>query len=70
MTGQITILGRIIAVLLGTIAVLGIIGFIQSRRAKKKGEAVGTPEELIPSENVPNLNDRFNRARYMDQDGK
>ena len=49
---------------------LGIIGFIQSRRAKKKGEAVGTPEELIPSENVPNLNDRFNRARYMDQDGK
>ena len=73
MTGQIAILGRIIAVLLGTIAVLGVIGFVQSLRAKKKAaaaDACADKDELIPSENVGDLNDRFNRARYMDQDGK
>ena len=50
------------------VAVLGVIGGVIVWRAKKKGEAVD-PREGV-TENVADLNDRFNRARYQDKDGE
>lgn len=47
----------------GVIAVLGIVGIVM---LKKKGKT----ETRDDTENVVDLNDRFNRARYMDRDGK
>ena len=44
-------------------AVLGIVGIVM---LKKKGKT----ETRDDTENVVDLNDRFNRARYMDEDGK
>lgn len=64
---QIAVLGRILLGLLILVAVLGIIGLILTLRAKKKGENV---EPKAATENVADLNDRFNRARYMSEDGK
>lgn len=60
---------------LGTVAVLGIIGLIMIRRDRKKNKTVPSEQdgEVLPIktvENVMDLSDRFNRARYMDQDGK
>ena len=63
---QIAVLGRILLVLLITVAVLGVVGWMQSKRAAKRGDATETREE---TENVADLRDRFNRARYMDMDG-
>ena len=48
------------------VVVLALIGFFMNLRAKKRGETV---ERKDPTENVADLNDRFNRARYMDKDG-
>ncbi len=63
---QIAVLGRIALVLIALVALLGGIGFILERRAKRRGEQ---PEaERSETENVANLNDRFNRARYMNED--
>lgn len=54
------------------VAVLALIGFFLRRRDIKKG--LVSPEEEVLSqktaENVLDLNDRFNRARYMDEDGQ
>ena len=59
--------GKLFFGFLIAVAVLGIVGFFMTLRAKKRGE----PEEMKdPTENVADLNDRFNRARYMDKDGE
>jgi uncharacterized membrane protein (DUF106 family) len=58
--------GKLFLGFLIVVVVLAIIGFFMSMRAKKRGE---TEEMKDPSENVADLNDRFNRARYMDKDG-
>ena len=50
------------------VAVLACIGGIVVWRKKKRGEGDGLREEV--TENVADLNDRFNRARYQDEDGK
>ena len=63
---QIAVLGRIALVLIALGALLGGIGFILERRAKRRGEQ--TEAERSETENVANLNDRFNRARYMNED--
>lgn len=60
----IMILEAVIIVLMALVAVLGIIGFVMEKRGhgrKFRNDSAG---------NVADLNDRFNRARYMDQDGK
>ena len=63
---QIAVLGRIALVLIALVALLSGIGFILERRAKRRGEQ--TEAERSETENVANLNDRFNRARYMNED--
>ena len=63
---QIAVLGRIALVLIALVALLGGIGFILERRAKRRGEQ--TEAERSETENVANLNDRFNRVRYMNED--
>ncbi len=56
------------------ILVLALIGWLQAKREKAKNGAASPEEEDILSQktvdNVHDLNDRFNRARYMDEDGK
>ena len=58
-------LWRTILALLAFIAVMGTIGLIQRKR-KAEGSGKEDPDRV--SDNVVDLNDRFNRARYMDQD--
>ena len=48
--------------------VLGVIGYVISRRRAKKGEGDGLPDHGF--DNLVDLNDRFNRARYMNQDAE
>ena len=66
-------LGKAILVFLAAIAALGGIGFLQMRRkaaaAPQAGEDAEKRREDKIVENVADLNDRFNRARYMGQDG-
>ena len=50
---------------LAVFAVLGIIGIWMQKR-KKAGNSGAVRSD---TENVADLNDRFNRARYMGQDG-
>ena len=64
---QVMVLEFILIVLLAIVAVLGVVGFILTRREKKKKEAAAERENV--TENVADLNDRFNRARYMSEDG-
>ena len=60
-------LGKILLALLAVVAVLGVIGAWQ----KKQHPEENTGDELDKAMgNVVDLNDRFNRARQMDQDGK
>ena len=50
---------------LAVFAVLGIIG-IWMQKQKKAGNSGAARSD---TENAADLNDRFNRARYMGQDG-
>ena len=54
--------------------VLGVIGLWMRRRDAERNPGAKEEDETFFSEkevgNVNNLNDRFNRARYMDGDGK
>ncbi len=59
-------LWRTILALLAFIIVMGIIGLIWRRKEGLKKSA-GEEVEKIAG-NVVDLNDNFNRARYMDQD--
>ena len=56
-------IGKFMFAFFAAIAVLGFVGFLLSRgkSAEKKRDDIG---------NVVDLNDRFNRARYMAGDGK
>ena len=60
MLGQILI--PFFAIFLGAITVLGIVGIVMIRRKKLQDTRDDT-------ENVSDLNDSFNRARYMSEDG-
>ncbi len=63
--------GKLFFGFLAVVLVLAIIGFFLKRRDAKRGEA--SPEEVLSQQvvgNVADLNDHFNRARFMDQDGK
>ncbi len=59
--------GKLFVGLLIVVAVLGVVGLLMAHRAKKRGEA--EPSSNV-TENVADVNDRFNRARYMSKDGK
>lgn len=61
MLGQILI--PFFAIFFGAITVLGIVGIVMIRRKKLQDTRDDT-------ENVSDLNDRFNRARYMSEDGE
>jgi hypothetical protein len=54
-------LGRTILLFVGSIVVVGITAFLIIKWVK----GANTRDD---TENVVNLNDRFNRARYMDQE--
>ncbi len=60
--------GKLFIGFLIVVAVLGIIGLVMAHYAKKKGLKQKTSDNI--TENVADLNDRFNRARYMSEDGK
>lgn len=55
-------LGRMLIAFFGVIAVLTVVGLIQTKGKLPKAER-------DDEENVVDLRDCFNRARYMDRDG-
>ncbi|MBR5257801.1 MAG: hypothetical protein IKT23_08460 [Clostridia bacterium] len=60
-------LGKIFWIFLAVFAALGAVGLVLARlRAKKGLKGDGLPDHGV--ENVADLNDGFNRARYMDRD--
>ncbi len=66
--------GKLFFGFLAVVVLLAILGFFLVRRDKKMNPSAREEEAEFFSEravgNVQDLNDRFNRARYMDQDGK
>ena len=54
-------LGRMFVAFLAVVAALGVVGVIM---LKKRGKT----ETRDDTENVADLNDLFNRARYMERD--
>ena len=64
--------GKLFFGFLALVLVLAILGFFLKRRdAKTNGPS--DEEEVLSQKvvsNVTDLNDIFNRARYMDQDGQ
>ena len=58
--------GMVLLIFLITLAALAALGYWQ----KKRSGADDEPNGDKVWDNVVDLNDRFNRARYMDQDGK
>ena len=64
-------LGQVFIPIFAGVAVLAGVGWVQQRRAaaKKKGSArEEAPLSDRTVENISDLNDRFNRARYMNDD--
>ncbi len=63
--------GKLFFGFLALLALLAILGFLLKRKDVRDG---ADQEEDVLSQrtvgNVADLNDDFNRARYMDQDGK
>lgn len=63
--------GKLFFGFLALLALLAILGFFLKRKDIRDGTA---QEEDVLSQktlsNVADLNDDFNRARYMDQDGQ
>ena len=59
-------IGRFMLIFIIVVVVLGIIGIWMLKR--NKGVS-GRNSSRSDTENAADLNDRFNRARYMDQDG-
>ena len=64
-------LGQLFVGFLVVVAVLALIGFFRRRRDIRMCLASPDEESLSRKavDNVNALNDRFNRARYMDEDG-
>ena len=60
--------GEILLIALAVIVMIGAIGFCMKKRNPGKESGVAAMEKAM--DNVVDLNDRFNRARQMDQDGK
>ena len=66
--------GKLFVGFLAVVAILGIIGFIISKRRAARSKDRHDPQEEAEAlsgkviDNVLDLNDRFNRARYMDND--
>ncbi len=58
-------MGQMLLIFLAVVAILTGIGLWQYKRRGKTAD----PKKNV-TENIADLNDRFNRARYMDQDGK
>ena len=60
-------LGKLFFGFLEIIGALALIGFWQRRKSPFPKDKDGAmPQETL--DNVLNLNDRFNRARYMEED--
>ena len=66
--------GQLFIVFITVVVLLGIVGWAVTRRnAAKKGASADDQDQVLSEKTVNNvldLNDRFNRARYMDEDGK
>ncbi len=66
--------GKLFIGFIAAVALLGIVGWIVSKRnAGRKGSGSDQADEILPEKTVNNVldvRDRFNRARYMDEDGK
>jgi hypothetical protein len=60
-------IGRFLIGFFAVVAVLGIIGVWMLKRKNARRSGADAPKSV--TENIADLNDRFNRARYMDQDG-
>ena len=62
--------GKLFFGFLAVVLVLAILGFFLKRRNAKNGIDAGEEEVLSQKavSNVADLNDDFNRARYMDRD--
>ena len=67
-------IGKLFLEFMALVLALGLLGGWMHRRDAKKRPGVQTDEDEFFSEkevgNVQNLNDWFNRARYMDEDGQ
>lgn len=67
-------IGKLFLEFMALVLALGLLGaWMQRRDAKKRPGAQKDEEEFFSEKevgNVHNLNDWFNRARYMDEDGK
>ena len=61
-------IGRFLIGFFAVVAILGIIGVWMLKRKKAGRTGADAPKSI--TENIADLNDRFNRVRYMDQDGK
>lgn len=66
--------GQLFIVFITAVVLLGIVGWaVAKRNAAKKGASADDQDQVLSEKTVNNvldLNDRFNRARYMDEDGK
>ena len=60
-------LGRFMVIFLLVLAVLAVIGYWMKKRAPQT-DAEKTPDQVL--ENVADLADSFNRARYQGNDGR
>ena len=66
--------GQLFTVFITVVILLGIVGWAMARRKAAQKDASAHEQDQVLSEktvnNVLDVNDRFNRARYMDEDGK
>ena len=67
-------IGWFFVIFFSVVLVLAIVGYFLKKQEAKKNPSARIEDEPFLSEeevgNVHNLNDQFNRARYMDKDGK
>lgn len=65
--------GKAFFAFLAVVILLGIVGWIiTKRRADREGSPADGQDEVLSEKTVNNVldvNDRFQRARHMDQDG-